>query len=107
MAAVAIIAAAAILAYLWAFDPSESPAPRCIVKMLTGHDCPGCGSQRAIHALLHGRVAEAWHFNAAIFPGLALAALYARRPKWLRPILFASPTPYIILAAILAWWVLR
>ena len=33
--------------------PSSSPLfPKCPFLMLTGMKCPGCGSQRALHALL-------------------------------------------------------
>lgn len=49
---------------LFAFDPAKYPiAPKCPFKLLTGWDCPGCGFQRAAHALLHGRLAEAWAYN--------------------------------------------
>ena len=49
---------------LFLLDPAAyALMPKCPFKLLTGLDCPGCGFQRAIHALLHGRVAEAWAFN--------------------------------------------
>ena len=37
--------------------------PRCPIKFLTGFSCPGCGGQRATHALLHGNVGEALSYN--------------------------------------------
>lgn len=37
--------------------------PKCAFKLLTGWDCPGCGIQRAIHALFHGHFAEAISYN--------------------------------------------
>ncbi len=37
--------------------------PKCPFKLLTGLNCPGCGIQRAVHALLHGRFAEAISYN--------------------------------------------
>ncbi|MBD5176000.1 MAG: DUF2752 domain-containing protein [Bacteroidales bacterium] len=56
--------AAAIATLYYIFDPVESRwAPRCIVRSLTGLDCPGCGSQRMIHALLHGDFRSAWDAN--------------------------------------------
>lgn len=56
---------AAVLYIYIVYDPSESLLfPKCIFRSLTGFDCPGCGSQRAIHSLLHGHIAEAWHYNA-------------------------------------------
>jgi len=98
---------AAVLLYLGLTDPESAPLPQCVFKRLTGFDCPGCGTQRAIHALLHGRVGEAWRLNAALFPALALGALYAWSPRRLRPLLYASATPWIIAAATVAWWIGR
>jgi hypothetical protein len=37
--------------------------PRCWLHEHTGLLCPGCGSTRALHALLHGDVASAWKLN--------------------------------------------
>lgn len=37
--------------------------PKCPFKLITGLSCPGCGIQRAIHALFHGRVEEAISYN--------------------------------------------
>lgn len=49
---------------LYEYNPSTSGFyPPCPTKYLLGVECPGCGSLRASHALLHGRIAEAWHLN--------------------------------------------
>lgn len=46
------------------FDPATAGFfPPCPVHYLTGWYCPGCGSLRAIHQLLHGEVRAAWAFN--------------------------------------------
>ena len=43
------------------FDPATSGMfPPCPVHYLTGWYCPGCGSLRAIHQLLHGNLRAAW-----------------------------------------------
>ncbi|MGE0732612.1 MAG: DUF2752 domain-containing protein [Acidimicrobiia bacterium] len=36
----------------------------CPFRTLTGHDCPGCGSTRAIAALAKGDIADAVNYNA-------------------------------------------
>jgi hypothetical protein len=36
--------------------------------------CPGCGSLRAAHQLLHGNLSAAWALNKALLIGLPLAA---------------------------------
>ncbi len=59
-----IAAAIAVAAVLYLLDPMEFRfLPRCPFKLLTGWDCPGCGFQRAAHALLHGEWDKAWRFN--------------------------------------------
>ena len=46
------------------FDPATSGAfPPCPLLYLTGWYCPGCGSLRALHQLLHGNLAAAWALN--------------------------------------------
>jgi hypothetical protein len=58
----AVVVVAAFL--LRIFDPATSGVfPPCPVHYLTGWYCPGCGSLRAIHQLLHGNLAAAWAMN--------------------------------------------
>ena len=47
--------------------------PKCIFHSLTGYDCPSCGGQRALHAVLHGRWLDAVKLN----PFLLLSIPYA------------------------------
>jgi hypothetical protein len=52
--------------------------PPCFFHKLTGLYCPGCGSTRALHCLLHGELREALHYNALfvlIFPLLGIVYL--------------------------------
>lgn len=54
-----------LIAVYAAFDPAEAYwMPKCITYTLTGYKCPGCGSQRMIHSLLTGDLAEAFRQNA-------------------------------------------
>lgn len=47
------------------FDPAHSFIfPPCPVRYFTGLYCPGCGSLRAMHALLHGDLRQALAMNA-------------------------------------------
>ena len=63
------------IAALFFLDPEETSGfPRCPVFALTGWRCPGCGTARALHAALHGRLAEALRLNAALPVALALLA---------------------------------
>lgn len=82
-------------------------------RSLTGLDCPGCGFQRAAHAALHGRFAEAWHFNPFLFfiipTGFAylLVELTGNRFPRLRRIMMSVPALIALLAAVLIWWIVR
>jgi hypothetical protein len=59
-----IATATAGIVMLAVFDPATSGVfPPCPVWYLTGWYCPGCGSLRAIHQLLHGNLQAAWAMN--------------------------------------------
>ena len=64
-ALVVLVAASAVaIVMLRIFDPATSRVfPPCPVRYLTGWYCPGCGSLRAIHQLLHGNLTAAWAMN--------------------------------------------
>ncbi len=112
-AAPLLIALAAGLIVYGCFDPESGYFPACIVKKTTGFDCPGCGAQRAIHALLQGRLSEAWHFNALMFilTPVAIAAIIidVRREQWprLHRIMASKWTAAAIIAAITLWTIVR
>src|SRR5258708_976408 len=67
-------------AVLFLFNPSEwGFYPFCFFYRTTGLLCPGCGSLRAMHQLLHGHFVAALHFNALFVLSLPLLALYGVR----------------------------
>ncbi|MEV6242802.1 DUF2752 domain-containing protein [Lentzea sp. NPDC051838] len=69
-------------------DPNKpgNLLPKCPFNWLTGLNCPACGVTRMVHALLHGDVVGAFHFNAVMLAlGVPLAVwLFSRwtRDKW-------------------------
>ena len=73
----ALLAIAGLGALFFAFNPALYPFPRCPLFFLTGLHCPGCGSQRALHALLHGRVAQAAGLNLLAVLSLPVLAVGA------------------------------
>lgn len=80
------------------FDPATSGFfPPCPVRYLTGFYCPGCGSLRALHALLHGNLRRAWAMNpfmVTMLPfvgyGLASQTLLAVRGRELPQIVLPA-----------------
>ena len=103
------------LAVVYLFDPRNPGLyPICPFFGLTGCYCPGCGTLRALHQLLHGNIAAAFGYNP--YSMLALPAIgYSLAAGGLRSHgLPAPPIPTIparwiwaLLAAILAFWLLR
>ena len=68
LAIIAGIGVALALIYYF-MDPATSPyAPKCIFRVVTGYECPGCGSQRFIHAILHGDIPAAASANFLLLP---------------------------------------
>lgn len=76
--------------------------PVCPFKKLTGYNCPGCGTARALHCLLNGHIFRAVDHNLLIIPALIvipaglvasvtgktnLVWRYANRPVWIAVIL--------------------
>jgi hypothetical protein len=99
---------------LFRFDPSRwAFYPTCQFHRVTGLQCPGCGSLRALHQLLHGRVAAAFHFNALLVVCLPCLAWWAARMLmrlWRRQPLADGIRPawlWCALTATLAFGVLR
>lgn len=76
--------ALAVAALLWHVDPHQAGnvLPPCPSRWLTGLFCPGCGSTRALHALLHGDLTGALAMNPLLVLSLPAVALLAL--EWLR-----------------------
>jgi len=88
--------------------------PVCPLFSLTGLRCPGCGLTRGFHALFHGDVLTALHFNALLpvyalvfgfmFVSLVLVAVRGRGLSWK---IFPPSAMYGILVLAAAFFVLR
>jgi len=101
--------------FVFTVDPARSGLyPPCFFHVLTGLYCPGCGSARALHQLLHGHVASAFALNpaAALFvPALGCAYLaYAARVLRGRPrraVLVPQGWIWLTLASVVVYWFAR
>ena len=110
-----LLTAALLLGAVYAvFDPAQSAwMPKCPIHVLTGFDCPGCGSQRALHSLLHGDLAGAARANAILFFFVPLLLLLAtaeiNRKRWPRfhKAMLHPGVIFGILAVVVCWTIAR
>jgi hypothetical protein len=100
--------------YVAGVDPNVAGHyPTCPFLAVTGWYCPGCGGLRAVHALAEGDVMTALArnpFAVVVLGYLAVTwALWLQRTISGRPRRWLAPpwVLYGVLAAILAFWVLR
>lgn len=109
------VAVTASLLYFY-FDPSlNNFFPPCLFYTATGLFCPGCGSQRAFHDLLHGHLIDAAGHNLlfVIFTPLMLfSAIVAvnnifRKKKIAQRIFNSTVFTFAVLIIVLAFWILR
>ena len=125
--AVLTVAAATVLAavvFVYAmFDPSDSLYwPKCPFHLLTGLECPGCGSQRALHCLLTGDLAGALHYNFLVTLAIPYILLYflllcvsrfpakaslRRTASGIRLAMYHGTAVRIVLVLVLVFWIAR
>jgi hypothetical protein len=84
--------------------------PRCPIFTYLHLQCPGCGTTRALAALLHGNLREALHYNpltTALLPAalLYLAYVYLQRNK--DPMQIPTPVTYALLTVAAIFTVVR
>ena len=106
----------AAIVTLYVLNPSEHQLmPKCPLKLLTGLSCPGCGFQRALHAVLHGHIVQAVRFNYWLvfaLPYLLLLIIekWMLRGKWqlwAERWLESSAIIYTYVMTFFVWFVVR
>lgn len=110
-----LLAILGVAVLFYVLNPEEHELfPKCMFHSLTGAYCPGCGSQRAIHALVHLNFAGVINYNFLFLPAALLFVYHYLHPHlnrilgWKLPNLFyLKYTPWIILAVVVLFWILR
>ena len=112
---IAGVSALIVLTYFFVDPTTYSFLPSCPFHELFGLDCPGCGSQRAFHSLLHGKIIEAADYNLLFVLATVLFLIYylsqlvsfyigkAMSPEILSLLL----KPKFIISICLIFWILR
>jgi hypothetical protein len=106
---------AAGAAYVFIFEPGKTGFfPACPFRVLTGFTCPGCGSTRGLHRLLHADVIGAFEFNPLLvlsLPFLIYAFLrYSNAIMRGRPIKrhhLDAKYIWALFVVILSFWIFR
>ncbi len=110
-----LLGIASALGLLFLFDPEDGRLyPPCPFHALTGLECPGCGSTRAAHQMLHGNLVNALKLNPLLpayapLAGYALASalLLALRGRPLPELRVRSSVVWLLLGTIVAFWIFR
>ena len=88
---------------------------KCPVNYVTGLSCPGCGSQRAIHELLHLNFKQAFAYNPLLIAAIPYTALgiafntetlKKRYPKT-RKFFYGQRALYVVLVVVILFFILR
>ncbi|MGQ9576978.1 MAG: DUF2752 domain-containing protein [Thermoguttaceae bacterium] len=95
-------------------DPATSRAfPPCPFRAITGLRCPGCGTLRALHQLLHGNLVAALRLNPLMVISIVPLTLWlvasCLLPGYLAAAqerLGAGPV-WAVLIVVVAFWILR
>lgn len=113
-----VVTAVLALAFTYRlFDPAHSSYyPKCPFKVITGYHCPLCGSQQAIHHLLHWEWSHAIGANLLLVLTLpyilaaiivdALPPHHKQAQRW-RKWLFGKPTLWIMAGVVILFWIVR
>lgn len=107
------IAIFAVGIFYFVINPSTfAYTPKCPFYTFTGLYCPGCGSQRALHDLLHGNIWAGLQHNfllllAIVLIGYKVYWSFRGTTKTTHNLLHNNATPWVILALVIAFWILR
>jgi uncharacterized protein DUF2752 len=101
--------------YLYLFNPASGAGyPACPFRMMTGLQCPGCGSLRGLHQLLHGHPLATFKLNPLMIltlPFLLFVLFLSTRAAITgRPAAkFFIPAKYIwmFLGVVVFFWIFR
>lgn len=85
----------------------------CPFYKMTGYQCSGCGSQRAIHEILHLNFKEAFHQNALVIFGIPYFSLifftsfHQEKCAKLRQFLIGKKTIIILFIIVILFGIFR
>lgn len=101
--------------YLFVFEPGRTGFfPVCLFRLVTGLTCPGCGTTRALHEIVHGHFQSAFMLNPLLLIAIPflLFAFVRYNVMVMRggtPRKNTLPAPYIyaLFFIVVGFWVFR
>jgi|SRR4030095_3545768 hypothetical protein len=101
--------------YLFLFEPGKTGFfPPCMFRLLTGLTCPGCGSTRALHQILHGHLLAAFELNPLFLTAIPFLLYALLRYSIIvmrggNPGKNSLPAPYVyaLFVIVLSFWIFR
>lgn len=105
----------ACLSVLYTYNPGNSKFyPTCPFHALTGLYCPGCGTLRALHQLVHGHLLTAFLLNPLMlllvpFLGYAFVSkvVFVQSGRRMWEVFVPAAWIWILLCVIILFWILR
>lgn len=89
---------------LYRFDPATATVfPPCPFHLMTGHHCPGCGSLRALHSLLHGHLVGAVSLNPLMVVSIPVLGVLCLDPSWV----YRRWVPWVALGILMTYGIAR
>lgn len=102
---------------LWAFMPGDWWMLSCPLYQWTGWQCPFCGAQRMMQALMHGDFVQAFNYNPLLMCALPLLLLGGfrllfpqvseRYPHATGRVLFTDKALFVYLIVSFLWGIVR
>lgn len=108
-----VLGAGAFLLVFALIAPDSGVYPVCPFFLLTDLYCPGCGAQRAMHALMNGHIGQAFTLNPLMVTGLlyfaaeGVISILRKNGSGLRQISTLRYTPHAVLFIVITFWILR
>lgn len=107
-----LIIAITVMIIYFICDPVKCHFPRCPFLQLTGLKCPGCGSQRTLHSLLHFDFIQSIRYNAFLVISIPviLILIYSEIVRMRSNIYIKIQNKYFIwtyFTLVVGWWIIR
>jgi hypothetical protein len=104
-----------VLLLYFFFDARQGGFPACPFYLVTNLYCPGCGSQRALSALLHGDFIDSLSYNPLLIiflPLFLVAAYFYTRNLFYHDkkriyLVYSNKFVFAVLILIVCFWTLR